>query len=188
MLRSFLKIVSLLLVLKTTICVAQKNNSTGVFLNADDFRSNKITYTKVIGEKYRFQSNNLFNTSFIRITIGDSVYKLKKDYLFGFRTKWNVCYRLFKNEEYEIINPCETILIYRKTVLAGYKTNQVTKYFFSLSADADIYPLTKYNLKLATIGDSLFHDQLDKSFRNDEDLLEFDAFYKIYKLNKIKLK
>lgn len=186
MLRLFLKIFILSFILKTTICFAQNNTSSGVFLNANDFNSKRIIYTKIIGEKYRFHSNVLFNKSYIKITIGDSVYRISKDSVFGYRTKENVCYRLFNNEEYEIINPNETILIYSKIFFTGYKTNLLTKYFFSISAEGKIYPLTKYNLKQVTFGDSLFHDQLDIYFRNDEDLLEYDSFYKIYKLNKLK--
>lgn len=183
--RSFSKIFFLLFFLNSILNFAQKNNLSGVFLNAADFRSKRITYTEIYGKKYRFHPNNFLCTSFIKITIGDSVYKLKKDSVFGYRTKENKCYRVYRNEEYEIINPNEKILIYSKTFFTGYKTNQVTKYFFSIFSDADIYPLTKYNLKQATVGDLPLHDQLDIYFRNDEDLIEFDSFYNMYKINKV---
>lgn len=188
MLRLFLKIFFLLFVLKSTLNVAQNNNLAGVFLNADDFRSKRVTYTKNAGKKYTFHSNNIFSISFIKITIGDSVYKLKKDSLFGYRTKENVCYRVINKEEYEIINPTETILLYSKTCLTGYKSNQTIGYYFSLKANSEIFPLSIYYLKLVSKGDSLFHDQLDIYFRNDEDLLEYDNFNNIYKINKLKHK
>jgi hypothetical protein len=186
MLRSTSNIFSLLVLIITNLSFAQKNNSSGIFLNASDFISNKITSCKVIGKKYKFRPNNIFYPSLISVTIGDSTFKYKKNSIFGYKTKNNIYYRFFNDEAYEIVNPNEAILIYKKTFFTGYKTNQVTKYFFSISADAVIYPLTKINLKKATIGDSLLHAQLDSLFKNDEELITYDPCNKAFKLNRLK--
>lgn len=183
--RFFYNIFIFVLALKNTQCIAQHANSAGVFLNASDFTSKHISYSKVEGKRYHFRTYQFLNTSYIKITIGDSVHKLYKNTIYGYRTKDNICYRFYKNDTYEIINPTETILLYSKTYLTGYKSYVATSYYFSLTANSEIFPLSIYNLKLASTGDTLFHDQLDAHFKKDEDLLKYDAFYNMYELNKI---
>lgn len=181
--RSFSKFISFVIVCLSSFLVAQNFAIQGVYKTAFDFKNNQLTYTEVPGKKYRFLSDNLFNPSMIKITIGDSVYKIKKESIFGYRS--NKCYRIYHKMEYEILNPNEDILLYSKTFLTGVKSIQQTHYFFSISPEAEIYDLTIYNLKSLTRGDTLFHDQLDLYFKYDSDLLEYDPFYKSYKINRV---
>lgn len=180
--RLFLQFISLVIVFLSSFILAQNDPIQGIYKTAFDFRFNHLTFTEVSGKRYRFQSENLFNTSNIKITIGDSVFKIRKDSIFGYRSI--KCYRIYNKIDYEILNPNEEIMLYTKTVLTGFKSNQQTKYFFSISPGAEIYDLTIYNLKSVTRGDTLFHDQLDLFFRYDTDLLEYDPFYKSYKINR----
>lgn len=172
--------------LNANIILAQGNHINAVYLTAKDFKSHQTLVNNTKGEKYKVRLHNFLNFSFITIIINSTKYKYIKDSVFAYKTKANIYYRIYQNQEYEILNPNERILLYSKTSFTGYKFNSETKYFFSISAEEKIYPLSKYNLKLTTPHDSVFNQQLDIYFKSDEELLEFDSFYKIYKLNKLK--
>ena len=85
----------------------------GVFLSASDFTACKISYANdQFNKRYKIKLHELINTSTIKIVIGDSAISLKKDSIFGYRTKKNVWYRFYNNVTYKIINPGENILLY----------------------------------------------------------------------------
>lgn len=59
------------------------------------------------------------------------------------------------------------------------------KYFFTIASSHVLQPLTKENLKKAFLENHPFHDALDATFNSDENLSQYDAFHKMYKINRI---
>jgi hypothetical protein len=59
------------------------------------------------------------------------------------------------------------------------------KYFFSVGAGGEIFPLTIINLKKAFPDHHAFHDSLDMMFTNDWQLTKYDEFHKMYKVNRL---
>jgi len=167
--------------------IAQKINE-GVYLSAADFTTGKISYiNSQNNEKYKFYIHDGFNTSLIKIIIGNSVIKLNKDSIFGYRDKKNIYYRFFNKNVYKLINPSEQILLYSRTFSeGGFRNNHsVTNYFFSANANASIYPLSKWNLKKVFYTDIRFLELLDIYFDCDNELISYDIINKIYNLNRI---
>lgn len=175
----------LILFLRSTLIFSQREISSGVYLTAFDFSVNKLSFCKVKGVKYRFRSNSFFNTPFIKIRIGDSIYKINKDSIYGYQTKSKKAFRFYNKKEYEIINPKEKIFIYKKTSFSGNKNSRITDYYFSIKANSEVFSLNKFNLKNEFPTDTLFHEKLDLYFKNDESLTEYDCFYNAYKLSRI---
>lgn len=180
--RAFIALILLWLCSRNTL-IAQK---TGIYLTPADFDNGHLTFTKQENLKYKFRLNELLHSKYIKITIGDSIFNLCKDSIFGYQDAEQISYRIYDREIYRIINPGETILLYSTTTMVNCKGNQtVTNYFFSAGSGSPVYALTKLNLKRAFTNDFTFHELIDMYFNNDADLLSYDSFYGIYKINRI---
>jgi len=93
-----------------------------------------------------------------------------------------------KEKGYTVLNAGEPIVIY-KYRHAGHSPKEVekyvAKYFFTTGSSNDLQELTKANLKKAFPNAHLFHDALDANFKSDKELIEFDDFHKMYKINRV---
>lgn len=91
-----------------------------------------------------------------------------------------------KNMGYSIINPGETIIVY-KYVHAAHSPKETEKYapkYFFVAQPSDVLQdLTKENLKKAFPENHIFHDALDANFKEDKELTAYDKFHKMYKIN-----
>jgi hypothetical protein len=56
------------------------------------------------------------------------------------------------------------------------------EYFFSVSPDGVLQPLTIENLKNAFPDDHHFHYSIDANFKSDRELMAYDKFQKCYKI------
>lgn len=163
-----------------------QTSSQGIYLSADDFSNNKISFQPIEGKKYKLHLNDFFNQASIKISIGDSTYQVQKDSMFAYRDKENNVYRLVGRSNYKMLNPTEQILLYSKTSLGGYKNLQtIITYYFSSNASSSIQSLTKWNLKNAFPMNTAFHELLDMMFTNDHELIMYDNFYNMYKVNRV---
>lgn len=160
--------------------------STGLYLNSSDFDSARTSFVKKEKLKYKFQVDNPFNGSDVKVVLGDSTFRFNKDSIFGYRDENKINYRFYHTKTYQILNPTEEILLYCITSNVDPKSNHFDiKYFFSINASASISPLTKFNLKRAFPNDSNFHELIDIYFNNDLDLLSYDSYYNKYKINRL---
>ena len=182
-----LKIIKIAIIfLVSTITLNAQESVQGIFVTSNDFRMNKISYAPLMNKKYKISLHDVFYKSVINIQIGDSIFTIKKESIFGYSDIKNTVFRFKGNSLYKVINPTENILLYSKTVLGGFKNLQtITKFYFSQNDSSAILPLTKWNLKNAFMNDSAFHELLDMEFSNDNDLMQYDNFYKMYKLNRV---
>ena len=89
---------------------------------------------------------------------------------------------------YSVINPGEPIIMYKYTH-TGHSAKDVDKYapkYYFTSASSDVLKdLTKNNIKKAYPTNHTFHDAIDANFTNDQELINFDEFHKMYKLNRL---
>jgi len=155
---------------------AQKNNS-GVYLSGQDFASKKISY-----EGAKIKTNLLFNPLDIKMVQDDKTTTLYKVNTYGYKTKDNKTYRYYNGVAYEVLNPQNGFLIYKLNRLSFSKNQQQPLYFFSTSADSPVQSLRIMNVKKAYPGDRNLHYTMDILFRNDDDLLRYDNYYKQYKI------
>lgn len=91
-----------------------------------------------------------------------------------------------KEKGYTVINPGESITVY-KYVHAAHSPKEAEKYapkyFFTTGSSDVLQELSKKNLKKAFPNDHAFHDALDANFKEDKELISYDEFHKMYKLN-----
>jgi len=93
-----------------------------------------------------------------------------------------------KDKGYTVLNAREAIVIY-KYQHASHSPRETEKYapkyFFTTPASNQLKELSKDNLKKAFPNAHGFHDALDANFKEDKELIAYDAFHKIYKINRI---
>ena len=91
-----------------------------------------------------------------------------------------------KNLNYKVVNSAEEILIY-KYADPSHPPKEAQKYvptyFFVMSSSDELIPLSKMNLKKAYPVNHPFHDALDANFKEDKELINYDEFHKMYKIN-----
>lgn len=158
----------------------------GIYITPHDYDSGTISYTNTVNLKYKLKPNNWFKPNMIKVIIGDSIYKFCKDSIFGYRDDENITYRFYKKKEFKILNPREPIILYSiDKLLNGKEYQRVTEYFFSTDSGSPILPLTKMNLKRAYPTQCGFHELIDMYFNNDSELMSYDSYYNVYKINRI---
>lgn len=162
-------------------------DSSGIYLSASDFKAGKLTYAiNCKTEKHKIKLNEFPGKSFITVIHKKKSYKLMKADLFGYRDCDGIVYRIVGNDhDYAIVNPKENILLYVLQTPGSKGTPAQTYYFFSISAEGEVFDLSLFNLKKAVPDNHKFHDLLDAEFGNGGDLARYDSFHKVYKVNRI---
>jgi len=93
-----------------------------------------------------------------------------------------------KKMGYTILNPGQEITLY-KYQHASHSPKDAEKYapkyYFVTKASDVLQNLTKENLKKAFPNNHAFHDALDANFKEDKDIIVYDNFHKMYKLNSL---
>ena len=182
----------LLLILTFSVLVnfqssfAQKDSS-GVYKTAADFKTRKLSYAiNYKTEKHKINSYVLFNDDVIKVKHMGTTYNLKKSETYGYRNTNGVEFRFVDNKEYKILNPGESLLIYVYQH-PSHPPKEADKYdpmnYFTTNVIDPPKTLTKANLKAAFPQNHKFHDALDANFRSDKELVDYDDFHKMYKLN-----
>lgn len=162
-----------------------QTDSSGIYLSGQDFKNNKMAYAiNCKSESHKIKLNDFFAKPYITVIHNDSSYKLSKAKIFGYKTCDGQIIRFLGKKELVLVNPTESILIYRHDVVhpAKGKTN-VTNYYFSKDAVSAVEALTLKNVKKAFADNHSFHEKIDASFKYNTELAEYDGFHKIYKLN-----
>lgn len=164
--------------------IAQKDSS-GIYLTAEDFTNRKLAYAINCGsESHRIKLNDFFGKSFITVKHFDSSYKLYKTKIFGYRTCEGKIVRFDKKKELILLNPNETILIYRHDVARPPRgLTNVTNLYFSKDAFSPVQKLTIKSLKEAFPENRKFHEQLDVRFKYNTELALFDNIHNMYSIN-----
>ena len=162
-----------------------QTDSSGIYLSSQDFKNNRIAYAiNCKTESHKIKLNDFFGKPYITVIHFDSSYKLFKKEIFGFKTCDGQVVRFLGKKELVLLNPLESILIYRNEVThpAKGKTN-VTNYYFSKDAISKVEKLTIKNVKKAFPGNQLFHQKIDSLFKYNTELAQYDDINKTYKLN-----
>lgn len=91
-----------------------------------------------------------------------------------------------KAKGYTVMNNEGTITLF-KYVHASHSPKDagkyVPKYFFTTPSSDVLLPLTKDNVKKAFPENHPFHDAIDATIKSDDELIMYDTFHKMYKLN-----
>lgn len=167
-----------------SVCALGQSDSSGVFLNMTDFQKRRLTYgCDCKKEKHSIKVGSLFNNHEITITIDGKKTKLKKKELFGYRDCDKKSFRFYNDKEYRVISMLKIYMYFTESEFGTGKSATIEdRFYFSVSLDSEIIPLTTEHLKEAYPDNTKFHDLLDSSFRSEEELSTFDKYLKKYKL------
>ena len=186
------KTIFFLLIILINFSFAQKADSInygGIFLNAQDYKDNKLSYSyNCESPSVKIKFNHFFSKKYIEIISGDKKTRLYKDSIFGYRDCKQKEYRFYKDydHEYQVVEN-KNIIIYIAdepvTSSTGKTVNLVPHYFFSSTLNSAILPLTIINLKRAFPDNLKFHDLLDVEFYDIKTISTYDDTHKMYKIN-----
>jgi hypothetical protein len=179
-------IISILLMLLAGPVTAQ-HDSSGVYMSAQDYINANLKYAiNCKTQRHKINQYALLGKGYIKVTHEGVKYKFNKNEVFGYRDCNNSVYRFVENEHYEILNPGESILLYKHSYMAG-KNTTVTENYFSVGT-GPIMVLSLTNLKKAFPDNHKFHDMLDTEFSSGAvGLTSYDSYHKIYKVNRLYL-
>jgi hypothetical protein len=137
-------------------------------------------------QKHKIKSDMIFHPTEITIKHNDVAHTYPKDSIYGLKYCDGSIVRIYKNSEYPLINPNETIKIYKVVSTGqGKGSPSVTKHYFSKDVNSQIEKLTINNIKSAFPDNHQFHDLIDIEFHSDTELSTYDDFHKIMKINRV---
>ncbi|MCK6650829.1 MAG: hypothetical protein L6Q66_14325 [Bacteroidia bacterium] len=144
-----------------------QKDSSGIYFTVNDYLNHKLAFViNCKNQKHKIKADMIFHQKEISIKHNDSTYNYPNPF----------------------INTGESILIYKVETGSGMKNNPVViNYYFSKDAASEIQKLTINNLKMAFQNNHKFHDLIDMEFHSDNELIKYDAFHKMTRINKIYL-
>jgi hypothetical protein len=181
-------IFSTVFLLQFTVAFGQKDSS-GIYFTAEDYLKHKLRCAcNCKTEKSTIKADRLFHFKEISIRQNDSTYRLLKDSVYGVRYCDGDEVRIYNNLEYPIINPGETILIYK--LVSGPKgpekgSPERIYYYFSKDPQSKIQEFTIRNIKAAFSENHKFYEMVDMYFHSDADLISYDHLHKMMKINRV---
>ena len=158
---------------------AEDTLSSGVYLTAEDFKNGTLHHSANCTTK---KNKIIVKKNTINVIRGKKIHKLGKD-IYGYQSCTGKTFRMYKGKAYGIFNPKEQILLYWFLPPPVGKIPGKLKYHFSKDYNSELIPLTLLNLKHAYPDNHQFHDLLDANFDDDAQLIQYNDFYKEYKIN-----
>lgn len=166
-----------------------QKDSSGIYFTSNDYINHKLGLSiNCKNEKHKIKADMVFHQNKISIKHHDSTYTYPKDSVYGIRYCDGSIVRLFNNSEFPLTNPGEFIMIYKVEKGTGMKNDPIViNYFFSKDPTSEILKLTIYNLKAAFPNNHKFHDLIDMEFHSDNELVKYDSFHQMSRINKLYL-
>lgn len=164
-----------------------QKDSSGVYFTSNDYAKHKLSFAiNCKTEKHKIKGDMIFHPKEISIKHNDSIHKYAKDSIYAIKYCDEAIERIYDNSMYPLLNPYETIMIYKVISGSGTKGSPVvTRYYFSKDAKSKIQELTIYNIKAAFPDNHKFHDLVDMDFHSNDDLTKYDEFHKMMKINRV---
>ena len=120
-----------------------QKDSSGIYFTANDYAKHKLSFAINCNmQKHKIKSDMILHPKEISIKHVDSTYTYPKDSIYGIKYCDGSTVRVYNNSEYPLINPDETILIYKVISGSGSKGSpSITRYYFSKDAKGKIQEL-----------------------------------------------
>lgn len=180
-------IITVCLMMLIAISGFSQKDSSGIYFTANDYVKHKLSFAiNCKTQKHKIKSDMIFHPNEISIKHADSTFTYPKDSIYGINYCDGSIVRVYNNSEYPLINPYETILIYKVISGSGSKGSpSITRYYFSKDANDKIQELTIYSIKAAFPDNHKFHDLVDMAFHSNAELTAYESFHKIMKINRV---
>jgi len=154
-------------------------------MTAADFTDRKLSFKAICGNKQNnIRLNGLFNKSYITIFQNSGHVRVSKKSIYGYTTCNGNIYRFLDKKPLLLLNENDDIQIY-KWILPQrppYGSTNATNYYFSKGKEGDIQKLTFKNLKNAFVENPAFIQLVEKYFKFNTDLAEYDESNRSYRL------
>jgi hypothetical protein len=166
-----------------------QTGGSGIYKTAEDFKTGKLSLqVDCKTESHKIKLNDFFGKSYIIVVHEGKGYKFEKKDIYAYQLCNGEIYRFVTNNSEDLIlNPKEQILIYKyennKGIAKG--SPKIVQYFFSKDAASPLESLTMENLKIAFPTNHKFHDAMEATFKSDLELVQYDSFHKMYKINRV---
>lgn len=179
----FLNIIICALFVSITVATKGQKDSSGVYMTAADFANKKLVYgINCKTEKHKIKLNSFFNRNHITVIHEGIKYNISKDSVFGFKTCNGSSYRIADKIDYTILNTDDNLLLYEFIPVSVPKNPRPPVNKFSKGADGPMLDLTIENVKNIFPDNHQFHDEVENTFRSNNNLLSYDGYHKQYKL------
>jgi hypothetical protein len=160
--------------------------TSGLYSTLDDFTQQKLTYQiDCRTSQGKVKTHDLFGSSTGYVSYQGKTYSFDKNKVYGYRSCEEKNYRFYNNSIYQIIDTAGFYVYYQYQSVEQTKGKGLVKtdlYFFSKKGNSELFLLTTNNLKEAFPENTKFHYALDAHFANQNDLMAYDKYEKVYKL------
>jgi hypothetical protein len=180
-----LKIITgmVLLLMSISVALSAQKKITGVYRTMNDYLGNQLTYAGDSSHTPSIKLYTLSPKSYVTIHYKGAPIHLNKNEIFAYRLTNGEVYRIIGNHSYQVLNSNAALLLYKRKIPTSPKEGpgDQFKYYFSANK-GDLQTLTAWNVKQAFADHPTLPDQIDALFKRDAELLTYDSFHKMYKL------
>ncbi|MGO4291895.1 hypothetical protein [Chitinophaga sp. RAB17] len=173
----------ILLLMSISMNVSAQKKITGIYRNMNDYLCNQLTYVRDSSSTPVIKLYTLAPKSYVTIQYKGNHIHLNKNEIFAYQLSNGEVYRIIGNHSYQLLNNNPRLLLYKRKIPASPKEGPEDqfKYYFS-AASGSLQSLTAWNVKQAFADHATLPDQIDALFKRDAELLTYDSFHKMYKL------
>jgi len=161
-----------------------QDKTSGVYLTAIDFENGTLSYsTGAENEENKIRFNEIIQKPFINIKHKGEKIILFKDDIYAYKKKGTIV-RTHNFVSYHFLEGGVIWIYYRDiTTLPGKGMKRERKYYYAVSGNDKILPLTIMNLKKSFPEKYAFHYMLDAQFRTDSDLVSYNVLERKSQVN-----
>ncbi|WP_348620951.1 hypothetical protein [Pedobacter lusitanus] len=171
----------------TTLNTITNDPESGIYLTAADYKHNQLHLAGDQTTKNKFQLNDFFGGKTLTLNHNGKNYKFSKDSIYGYRDKKGSDYRFYKKHDakYRILEN-RSLVIYEFQRPGDKQTGfkPLLSYYYSEGVDGEVYPLTIDNLK-RTFKEQAAFDIIDANFKTDQDLVSYDTYNHMFRINRL---
>ena len=156
------------------------NGTTGIYLTAQDYKANKLSYVLSNGDK--IELHEFLDGKNVSLTYQGQKIKLAKSGIYGYHENGQN-FRFYHNEIYRIADTAGFTLYTRQILVQqGKGYTAATRNFYSVDIAQPVLELTIANLSNSFSADTGFRYSLRNYFVSDGDLMEYDKQTNRYKI------
>ncbi|MBV8251770.1 MAG: hypothetical protein JO154_04110 [Chitinophaga sp.] len=170
------------------ICLFSINGDAQVKTNAlyrtpADYVKGITSYGPSAANPGKLKLHLLAPKDYVDLSFNGNNSRIPVSQLFGYATIEGKVFCIHGGDTYEVMNKNARLLLYRKRTLSSNREyrNDRYSYYFS-TADGVIHPLTSMELKAAFPDKHDWADLLDTNFKHDNELMAYDSYHHMYKL------
>lgn len=157
----------------------------GVYLSVKDFENGKLSYARPCDGKRHIRLHEFLAKPYITLELKDRVIRLFKDSIYGVEVCDGYPRRFYRryDSNYMLVES-GSITIYQKeeNVPYGKGYRIASRFFFSVTPDGEIMPLTLENLKNIYFANHALCEALDRTFENGH-LAAYDPENQAFRVN-----